>query len=63
MDLNFLMLLITALVYTGFGFYLGWSAQRQLIITETIDELIRTGFIKTRGTGDDMEILPYDENN
>ena len=38
MDLNFLMLLITALVYTGFGFYLGWSAQRQLIITETIDE-------------------------
>ena len=55
------MLLVTALVYTCFGFYLGWSAQRQVIITETIDELIRTGFIKTRGTGDDMEILPYDE--
>ena len=63
MDPSFLMLLITALVYTGFGFYLGWSSQRQLIITETIDELIRTGFFKTRGTGDDMEILPYDENN
>ena len=57
------MFLITALVYTGFGFYMGWCSQRQLIITETIDELIRTGFIKTRGTGDDMEILPYDENN
>jgi|TARA_R110002153_G_scaffold36148_2_gene107181 hypothetical protein len=59
--MDFLMLLVTALVYTCFGFYLGWSAQRQVIITETIDELIRTGFIKTRGTGDDMEILPYDE--
>ena len=59
--MDFLMLLVTALVYTCFGFYLGWSAQRQVIITETIDELIRTGFVKTRGTGDDMEILPYDE--
>lgn len=57
------MFLIVALVYTGLGFYWGWSANRQLIITETIDELIRTGFIRTRGKGPDLEILPYNENN
>lgn len=57
------MFFITAILYTVLGFWWGTEYNRKAIIVETIDELISSGFIRTRGEGDDMEILPYNDNN
>lgn len=56
-----LMLFIVAVVFTGFGYIWGMRTQLKNIIASTIDQLIEDGYLKTRGTGDDMEILKWRE--
>ena len=57
---NELWLLGTAIVFTAVGIYI--SKWRAVQFTETvIDSLIDQGFIKTKGTGDNMEILKWRE--
>ena len=62
-----LMILITAIVFTAFGWFM---AKRQFVsdvIASTIDSLIDDGYLKTIGHGADMQILKWrdwcDENS
>lgn len=56
-----LWLLGTAVVFTAVGYIWGLRSQLQNVIAATIDSLIADGYLKTRGTGDDMEILKWRE--
>jgi hypothetical protein len=61
MDLYvYLWIFITAVVFTLAGYSMGKKSTRtmvELAIATTIDNLIREGYLKTRGTGSQMEIL------
>jgi hypothetical protein len=58
-------IVFTLIAYTAgtlFGIY--WQRERNQnsfndIVEATIDSLIRDDYIKTRGVGDDMELLKY----
>lgn len=54
--------LTVAVIYTVIGLYWGLQYNKQLITGATIDELIKTGYLKTRGTGKDLEILKHNES-
>jgi hypothetical protein len=57
---NELWLLGTAIVFTWVGFYISkWRAVASSEIV--IDSLIDQGFLKTRGTGSNMEIIKWRE--
>jgi len=54
--------LTVAIIYTAIGLYWGLQYNKQIITGATIDELIKTGYLKTRGTGKDLEILKHNES-
>lgn len=59
-----LWILITAIVFTVFGYSIGMGGKRRIVelaISATIDTLIKDGFLKTRGAGNDMEILKVND--
>lgn len=56
-----LWLLGTALIFTAVGWFFGKKGQMQKIVELTIDSLIKDGYLKTRGTGKDIEILKWRE--
>lgn len=58
-----LWLLGTAVVFTALGWFFGKKGQMQKIIELTIDSLIEDGYLKTRGSGENMEILKWREWN
>ena len=57
------MLFIVAVVFTAVGWF--WSKRNhvEMVVASTIDSLIADGYLKTRGTGKDMEILKWQEWN
>lgn len=61
MEIFYIFIFVTAVVFTLFGYGVGKSRANKEIVTvaisTTIDSLIRDGYLRTRGTGDDMEIL------
>lgn len=51
----------TAVVFTFVGKFLTLRNTVNLIVATTIESLIRDGYLKTRGTGENMEILKHTE--
>lgn len=58
-----LMLFVVAVVFTAVGYVWGLRRQLKAVITATIDSLISDGYLKTHGTGKNMEILKWREWN
>jgi hypothetical protein len=62
-----LILLITAVAFTGYGYWVGKQDHVEDIIESTIDSLINDGYVKTEGHGDTLEIIKWqdwcDEND
>ena len=56
-------LLGTAVIFTFVGRYTAYKDHLQDILAATIDSLIDDGYIKTKGEGEDMEILKHWEHN
>ena len=52
-------LLGTAVIFTFVGRYISYRDHLQDIVASTIDSLIEDGYIRTKGEGDDMEILKH----
>ena len=58
---NELWLLGTAVVFTLVGRYMGFKDHVSAITEATIDSLIEEKYLKTRGHGENMEILKHTE--
>lgn len=54
-------LLFAYAVGTAFGFYIGFKGQVRNVSEAVIDSLIEQKYLKTRGHGDNMEILKHTE--
>ena len=63
MWVNELWLFVTAVIFTVVGGAWGKRTSAEPIIAVTIDKLIDDGYLKTRGTGKDMQILKWDEHS
>jgi len=59
--INEIWLLATAVIFTGYGWWLGVKSNVKNISEAVIDSLIEQKYLKTRGFGKDMEILKYTE--
>ena len=58
-----LWLFLTAIIFTMIGFFWGASVKTDKAAAYVIDTLIKEGYIRTRGSGDDMKILKYWEDD
>jgi len=56
-------LLGTAVIFTFVGRYTAYKDHLQDVVAATIDSLIEQGYLKTKGNGDDMEILKHWEKD
>lgn len=56
-------LLGTAVIFTFVGRYLAMREQLENVVEATVDSLIENGYIKTRGEGEDLELLKHWEHN
>jgi len=56
-------LLGTALVFTFVGRWMAVKDDVSDIVSATIDSLIEQGYLKTKGKGDNVEILKHWEQN
>jgi len=56
-----LWLLLTAVLFTAVGWFYGKKSHVNEIVASTIDSLIEDGYLKTQGTGKDMEVLKWRE--
>lgn len=54
-----LFILITAVVFTGLGFYIGQQNAVSDIAEAIIDSLIEDGYIRTRGKGENLTLLKH----
>ena len=59
--INEIWLLATAVIFTGYGWWLGVKSNIKNISEAVIDSLIEQKYLKTRGHGENMEILKYTE--
>ena len=59
--INELWLLGTAIVFTGYGWWIGVRSKGLVTAEAIIDNLIEQKYLKTRGHGENMEILKYTE--
>jgi len=65
-NMDYWMFWVTAAIFTVLGYYFAKNEPVSLehskkITKETIDTLIDMGFIKTSGSGDDIKMLKYYE--
>lgn len=51
----------TAILFTFVGRFMSLRSTVDQVVSATIDSLIKDGYLKTRGTGADMEILKHTE--
>ena len=58
---NELWLLVTAVIFTAYGWWMGVKSNVVNISEAVIDSLIEQQYLKTRGVGRDMEILKHTE--
>jgi len=58
---NELWLLFTAVIFTAYGWYMGVKNKVEKVSEAVIDTLIDKQYLKTRGTGENMEILKHTE--
>tara|TARA_B100000927_G_C16431482_1_gene455759 strand:- start:76 stop:294 length:219 start_codon:yes stop_codon:yes gene_type:complete len=61
-EMNF-WILLTAVIFTYLGRYMAHKDDVQDIIETTIQRLIDQGYLKTKGQGDNLEILKYWEKD
>jgi hypothetical protein len=54
-------LLIAYSTGTFIGWYFALKAKSENIVAATIDSLVEEGYLKTKGSGDDMEVLKWRE--
>ena len=54
-----IFLLITAILFTGVGYYIGHQRAIANIAEAVIDSLIEDGYIRTRGQGADLTLLKH----
>ena len=59
MWVNEMWLLFTAVIFTAYGWWLGLKVSASRITETVIDSLISEGYLKTKGSGDDMIIVKY----
>jgi hypothetical protein len=52
----------TAVLFTLVGWRMSLQ-NKKIVIASTIDSLIRDGYLKTRGSGENMEILRWYDND
>jgi len=60
---NELWLLATALIFTVYGYVIGVKSNIHKMSEMVIDKLIKDGYLKTRGTGKNMEILKWHDTD
>ena len=65
-NMDYWMFWVTATIFTVIGYYFGKNEPVPLehskkITENVIDTLIKDGYLKTRGSGENTEILKYDE--
>ncbi len=53
----------TAVIFTLVGWAMGKKSSAYAIVASTIDRLIKDGYLKTRGTGTNLEILKWKDWN
>lgn len=58
-----LIILFTAIIFTCMGFWWGFNYAAKNLSSNIIEILIAEGYLKTKGTGDDCEILKWEEHN
>jgi len=57
------MFAITAVIFTGVGWWFGMQSGTHIVVDHTIEALIEGGFLKTRVKDDgETEIVKHDEN-
>ena len=67
LTIQHLILLIAAVVFTGYGYWVGKQNHVEDVIESTIDKLIADGYLKTQGSGNNQDIIKWqdwcDEND
>ena len=58
-----LMIFVTALIFTAVGWSWGKRKDIEKVVATTIDSLIADGYLKTKGTGKDMQIIKWQDWN
>lgn len=48
---------LTAVVFTILGYCLSMNHSKKVMVQLTIDNLITQGYLKTRGTGEDTQLV------
>jgi hypothetical protein len=56
-----IFLTITAIVFTGFGWFVGKKSGIAQGIEDTVDNLIDQGYIKYKGARSDPEVMKWNE--
>jgi len=59
MGISELFLFITAVTFTGLGYWIGREKTVENVAEAIIDALIADGYIKTRGKGADLTLLKH----
>lgn len=54
-------ILLSYILGTGFGWYIGRSSGMKQGIAQTVDSLIQQGFLKWRGSKENPEVLKWNE--
>jgi len=52
---------LTAIAFTVTGWFMATTTNTQKVVAATIDKLIDDGYLKTTGTGKDLEIIRWQE--
>ncbi|MGY8864359.1 MAG: hypothetical protein ACKVJK_01890 [Methylophagaceae bacterium] len=60
-DFGVIEFIITAVVFSTFGYFITWADSKRLIVAATIESLIDQGFLKTTGTGDNCHLVKFPE--
>ena len=55
-------ILLSYILGTGFGWYMGSAKGNKDGIVDTIDSLIEQGYLKFRGNKNDPDIMKHDED-
>lgn len=61
--INEFWIFVTAVIYTAVGFWFGTKSNIGKITESVIDSLIEQKYLKTKGYGDNLEILKWTEWN
>lgn len=54
---------LTYAVGTAVGWFFAYKSKTERVLTDFLTDLIEAGYIKTKGTGDNKEIVKYWEND